>query len=914
MLRGRDQERAQIDALLDAAREGRSGTLVLRGDAGIGKSALLASAIEHADGLRVLRALGVESESELAFSALHELVRPILQFVDVLPTVQRDALRGALALGPPGQVDRFAVYAATLGLLAEAATEQPLLCIIDDAQWLDTASAEALVFTARRLEAEGIAMLFAVREGEADGFAAPGLLDVIVEGLDRDTAAALLADTSGRAISPEVAERLVRETGGNPLALLELPGALRAAQLSGEEPIVGPLPTGRGVERAFRRRIQALPSDVQRALLVCAASDTGDVRVVTPAASALGVPESAFDEADSAGLLTVEEDGLAFRHPLIRSAAYHGASSAERRQVHRALASVLTGADVADRRAWHLASAALGPDEAVAAALEQAAASSRRRGGLAAEARLLEHAAKLSPDDRLRARRLLGAGRAAWLAGRSGHALALLDESLILEADERRRGEIQLLRAYLLDWRADARAAHELYLSEASRLEQLDPPMAIRMLRGAANWHFLHFEMDDALALAEQAYALVPEGDEQAELFAGDLLALARLLSGRPGAIELARRSAELSQKHGDRIVAAGSARALLWAGEYGLARELLRRSIDEHRGIGDLTRLAYALDVQAELDRRSGRLQAAYVVALESAGIAEHAEQRLQLGLTLTTLTQIEAMLGRADDCRLHAAEARKLPLTPWQEVALEAALGHLELSTGRLPVAIEHLGRVSATMNHTALREPGFLQWEPDLIEALVRCGETDRAHQELAVFAAAAEASGGAWALAAAARCDGLLADDDQFEAVFERALVLHDGLDAPFERARTELCFGERLRRLRRRIEARERLRTALEVFERAGTAGWADRARQELAATGEHARRRDGGATDQLTPQELQIALLVAEGHTNREAGSKLFLSPKTIESHLGRIYRKLGVASRVELARHVLSEGVAEPV
>ena len=624
--------------------------------------------------------------------------------------------------------------------------------------------------------------------------------------------------------------------------------------------------------------------------------------------------ESAFDDADAAGLLTVEEDGLAFRHPLIRSAAYHGASSAERRQVHRALASVLTGEDVADRRAWHLASAALGPDESVAAALDQAAASSRRRGGLAAEARLLEHAAKLSPDDRLRARRLLGAGRAAMARRaarpRPGAARRVADPRG-RRAPPRRDPAAARLPARLAGRRAGGPRAVPVGGLAAREARPADGhPHAAR--RGQLALPALR---DGRRAGAGGAGLRAGAGgDEQAELFAGDLLALARLLSGRPGAIELARRSAELSQKHGDRIVAAGSARALLWAGEYGLARELLRRSIDEHRGIGDLTRLAYALDVQAELDRRSGRLQAAYVVALESAGIAEHADQRLQLGLTLTTLTQIEAMLGRADDCRMHAAAGPQLPLTPWQEVALEAALGHLELSTGRLPLAIEHLTRVSATMSHTALREPGFLQWEPDLIEALVRSGETERARRELAAFGAAAEASGGAWAMAAAARCEGLMADDDVFEAVFEQALTCTRGSTRRSSGPAPSSCFGERLRRIRRRVEARERLRTALEVFERAGTAGWADRARQELAATGEHARRRDGGATDQLTPQELQIALLVAEGHTNREAGAKLFLSPKTIESHLGRIYRKLGVASRVELARHVLSEGVAERV
>src|SRR4051812_25988009 len=434
MLLDREVERARIDALLDGARNGTSGTLVLCGEPGIGKSALLAWAVERATGFRVLRAKGVESEADLAFSALYELTRPILDHLERLSPPQAAALRGALALAPTSGIDRFSVYAATLGLLAAAAEEHPLLCVIDDAHWLDPASADAVLFAARRLEEEGIAVLIAARADEEQRFLAAGLPTLDVVGLDEQVARDLLASTVDHRLPAGLAERLVTATGGNPLALLELPSVLTRSQLAGRSPIETPLLAGASVERAYRGRLEPLPAATRRALLVAAASDGSELRAIAAATRADGGIE-ALEAAELAGLITLGADRLEFRHPLVRAAVYSSATPPERRAAHRALGEALTGERDADRRAWHLAAAAMEPDEEVAAALERSAHSARRRGGPAEDARALERAARLTPDPDVRARRLLDAARALRASGNPGHAIDLLEQTLELTAD-----------------------------------------------------------------------------------------------------------------------------------------------------------------------------------------------------------------------------------------------------------------------------------------------------------------------------------------------------------------------------------------------------------------------------------------------------------------------------------------------
>ncbi|HEY1417393.1 MAG TPA: AAA family ATPase, partial [Myxococcaceae bacterium] len=442
MLYGREAERARLGALLGNVRESRSGVLVIRGEAGVGKSALLEDARQRASDMRVLSGSGIESEAPVPFAALHQIVRPILGHLETLPEPQRGALRGALGLEMREGHDRFLISLAVLSLLAEAAEDQPLLCLIDDAHWLDHASSDALVFVGRRLEAEGIAMLFAVREREGYGFEARGLPELALGGLDPQAAAALIGRRTNVALSPEARQRLVAATGGNPLALLELPELLSEAQLAGAEPLLAPLPVGERIERAFLARVHQLPEDTQTLLLVAAAEDSGDLATVLSAAAQLGASSQALDAAEREGLARVRGDQLEFHHPLVRSAVYHGAPLSRRHIAHRALASVLKGESQADRRAWHHAAATVGPDPAVVTELDQAAQRARQRSGFAAASLAFERAAALTSNEDQRVRRVIAAAENAWLGGRVERAAMLLTQAQPLASKPTQRADI----------------------------------------------------------------------------------------------------------------------------------------------------------------------------------------------------------------------------------------------------------------------------------------------------------------------------------------------------------------------------------------------------------------------------------------------------------------------------------------
>lgn len=510
-LLGREVERTQIEELLSEAREGKSGVLVLRGEAGIGKSVLLEYAHERAKGMTILSARGMESESELAFWGLADLLRPVLDRLERIPARQAEALRGALALGPPGPGHRYAVAAATLSLLAAAAEEAPLLATIDDAHWLDASSAEVLLFAARRLGAEGIILLLSLREGEPTSLEPIGLPLLVLAGLDRTSSQALL-EGAVRHISSEVSERLFQTTRGNPLALLELPSLLSEGQLAGREPLEEPLPAGPGIERAFLRRMAKLPPDTQRVLLLAAASESGEMDVITLAAKALDVEPSALQPAESAGLVALEEGRLEWRHPLLRSAVYQAAPGTDQRAAHQALAEALAGHS-ADRRAWHLAAASLSPDEEVAQALEQAGLAARQRTGHAVAASAFERAARLTPGDEGRARRLLEAARDLQLVGRMDRALELLDDALAHTIDPLLRADIQHLRGSTEMWAQEPANARELLVAEATRVEPLDPGRATRMLAEATIAWTMAGECRAALETARQACAVAERGD-----------------------------------------------------------------------------------------------------------------------------------------------------------------------------------------------------------------------------------------------------------------------------------------------------------------------------------------------------------------------------------------------------------------
>jgi class 3 adenylate cyclase/DNA-binding CsgD family transcriptional regulator len=915
---GREAETARILALLSEAQRGHSRALLVRGEAGIGKSSLLRYAVAQAGGMIVLRARGVESESQLAFAALGDLFRPVLDHLVQLPEPQAAALAGALGLTRPIAGDRFTICAGTLNLLAAVAEVAPVLGVVDDAQWLDTSSAEALLFAARRLDSEGVALLLAVREGEASAFSASGLDQLVVAGLGHQHARELLSRRLPHEPAPEVAERLVRGTQGNPLALVEIPALLSEGQLAGSEPMEEPLPTAPAVERAFLRQIEALDEEVRGALLVAAASDSGRLDVIEGALGALGLDPKALESAEETGLVSVERGALEFRHPLLRAAVYHSATSAARRQTHDALANTAAG-EPPDRRAWHLAAAAAELDEGVASALEQAALEARERGGHAEAALALERAARLSADESEQARRLVEAADDTRIAGRPERALELLEEALVRTREPRARAGIQHLRGAVEMWSGAPLEAHRLLVEEATRVGDLDPGKAARMLTDAAWACLMAADIRAGLETAERAQATAEKASTTTQIHAAGVLGVALLLSGRTGeAFPLLERFQPLleSTDFGRVRQLVTPAQVLTWIEEYDLARRLFAQMIDAARNQSALGYLPYPLAGLSELDFRTGNWAAAYAGAAEAIRIAQETGQHVTHAFSFVCLARIEAGQGREEDCRVHVIRATEVAPVEIDAVVAYAmsTLGFLELGLGRSEDAAAYLEPLARQVQKRGLGEPALIQWAPDLIEAHMRTGRTEDAARELDVFARQAEETQRNWALAAAARCRGLLASDEEFEASFVHAVELHARTPTPFEQARTELCFGERLRRSRRRTDAREPLRSALDTFERLGADPWAERARLELAASGETAQRRDPSASNQLTPQELQVALVVGQGATNREAGAALFLSPKTIEAHLGHIYRKLSVRSRTELARLLASEGTLSRV
>jgi DNA-binding CsgD family transcriptional regulator len=904
MLIGRERELARIARLLDAARDRTGGALVIRGQAGIGKSALLDASVEASGDMQVLRARGVESEVDIAFSGLHELLRPALASLDALPESQGAAVRAALSLVAGTDGDRLAVYGGVLSLLATIAEDQPLLCVIDDAHWLDDASAAAIAFTARRLDADAIAILFGVREPDLRSFDLPGLPQLRLGGLDTVSARHVLASVLPPGTSPLVTEQLVEAALGNPLVLLELPAGLTTAQLSGEEPLLEPLAAAPSVEQSFVRRLERLPSRTQRALRVLAASDVAQLNVILEAFEALDLDRADLGPAEADSLITVGAM-VDFCHPLARSAIYRTTQESDRIAAHRALAET---ADEVDRRAWHLAAATQEPDEEVASALVATAESARRRGGVWSEARALERAAQLTLDPRRRAKLLAGAGSAAYRAGRLDRAAGLLEEAVEGDLTHVEFAHAQARRAHICLDRGEFESALTLMVGGARQLELDDPHAAAILLTNAATAAQHQLEIDRADALADEAWRLGGDSAlDDPELC--HVVSFQRVLAGRVSdALPVARRCAELAEGELERqIVVTDAASTLLYAGEMAASRHLFERAVTRSRAAGATSDLGYALHMSAQLEWYSGNLHRAYGQALEAVQIVEALGAAQTLDDCLSRLATFEAVLGREQDSRRHATQALESALRLGDrrnEVRARAALGLLALSRGDLEGAISHLEPAVEALEHGGHRNPNQIRVAPDLVEAYVRLGDKTRAAEIACVLESRASTTGIAWTRAVAKRCRGLVtADDAAAISAFESARQIEE--PSAFERARTDLCWGERLRRAGRRREARVRLGVALEGFEASGATPFAERARNELRATGLTPRRREAATADQLTSQELQIARLVAEGKTNRDVAAILFVSPKTVEFHLTRVYRKLDIRSRTELVRRM---------
>ncbi|HEU4656029.1 MAG TPA: AAA family ATPase [Capillimicrobium sp.] len=909
---GREAERDRLLAAIAAARDGRSTALLVHGDAGIGKTALLEEAIAAADGLRVLRARGFEGESDLPFAGLHDLVAPLLDLRERIPAVQARALGAALALEPPDGHDRFAIPAALLSLVGQAADAGPLLLVVDDLHWIDEGTCQALTFVARRLDADGVVLLLSARDGEPWPFDPTGIERLHVGGLSDEAARELLA--GGTAVASEVVDALVRTAAGNPLALRELPQTLTDDQRSGRAPLPRPLRPGAGVEAAFSRRLAALPDDTRQALLVLSAMETRRTDVLLRALEVLGLPATALDAAQHAGIVTVADERTDFTHPLLRSTVYHAAASSRRRAAHHVLAEI---APDAQRRAWHLAISAVGTDDAAAEALEAAGRDARGRGGAAEAARAFARAAELTSDREQRARLQLEAATDEVAAGHMDRALHLVEQGLQVAGDEGLRTQLRRVRAQVALRQAAPTVAFELLEAEAERLAAVDAGQAAVLLLEACAAPMMTGDMDLLRATAERARALAQGaglelGGVIAELIVGEAL-IARGDAPEGAAIlaelEAPLLSADLMAGMPDVVGMAGH--SSIWIGAYDRADAVLSRMVDGARRGAALGGLVYPLAARSHLELRRGRWIAALADADESVRLARDTGYRNVLPLSLATLARVEAAMGRAEEARRHAEESVGLARSAGAAAILLYGLGALgfeALSGGRLEEAVEHLERAAETERALRQDQAAIVQWAPDRVEALVRLGRLDEASRALAELAAQAHRTQGAWALACVERGRGMLSGDDAFRAHFEAALRHHDRDAQPFERARTELAFGERLRRAGQRVEAREWIGAALQGFERLGARPWAERAQAELRATGRTARRRDASTADELTPQELQIAGYVTEGMTNREIAAAMFLSPKTIEYHLRSVFRKLDVRSRTELARRFALE------
>jgi DNA-binding CsgD family transcriptional regulator len=913
-LQGRESERARIDLLLSAARAGRSGTLALCGEPGVGKTALVEYALESARGMNALRAEGREAESQLAFSGLAELLGPVLDRLTKVARAQSATLRGALGLARPVAGDRFGVYVAVLSLLAAVADEGAVLAVVDDWHWLDDASQAALLFAARRLDREGIAVLLASRDKGSAGITE----ELDIEGLQSGAVLALLRDLVPTPVAAEVAERLCVATGGNPLAIHEIAAQLSPRRLAGEEPLGDHLPAAAHVEASFLARIERLPTETQHALVVAAAS-FGATSTILEACRILWIEETTFDPAEKAGLIVRHDGRMTFSHPLLRAAVYNSATDGLRARVHAALAEALRlqlpddaddGGPALERRAWQLAAAASAPDESVAVVVERAARTARARGAFGAAAGGYERAARLTGGRERRASRLVDAAECAQLAGTGEASRELLEMALASTADRSLSGRIHHLRGQLEFLQGRFDAACDVLEEEGLRVAGWDEDRAALMLADAAVAAGTLGQLGRAGALARVAQELGERSGGPAAL-AGDLIYGALLVAtghGDEGAEYMLRHRGAVGEGPAP-IVVQVMPQAFIALEQHVEAAAFLDHLIDSARGLSAPSLLVPALSIRADLGYRTGDWIAARVDAAEGLRLARETNGNVLYALVYAG--QIEAGLGLERPCREHLGEMIGVADALGFEAVLSyghAFLGRLALGLGQIDEAVDELEAAAQLMARHGMREPNWIQETPDLVEAYVRSGCTDDATRVADTFTARAGETRRPWALATAARCRGLVADGSGFVDVFEEALVLHEATPSPFERARTELCYGERLRRARKRRQAREQLGSAFDTLDRLGARGWAARAAAELAATGAPVREGDANDFRDLTPQELQLALLVAQGATNKEASAALFISPKTVEAHLHRIYVKLGLRSRTELAHHLARE------
>ena len=910
MLRGRRSECSAFDGLLGDVRKNQSRTLVVRGEAGIGKTALLDYLIAAASDLRIMRAVGVESEMELAYASLHQLCAPMLDHLGKLPAPQRDALEVVFGIsaGPPP--DRFMVGLAVLSLVSEAAEERPLLCVVDDAQWLDQASARTLAFVARRLFVEPVGLVFAARDS---GEELAGLPELQIRGLGDGDARELLASVVRFLLDERVRDRIVDETRGNPLALLELPRGLTATQLASGFGLLSAQALPGRIEESFQRRLEALADDARRLLLLAAADPVGDPLLMWRAAERLGVRAEVVVDAESEGLLTVAER-VTFRHPLVRSAVYRSAPVAERRAVHLALAEATDRELDPDRRAWHLGAASSGPDEEIALELERSAGRAQGRGGLAAAAAFLQRAVALTGDPARRTDRALAAAQAGLHAGAFDMALGMLATAEAGPLDELQRARVDLLRAEAAFAQSRGSEAPSLLLRAAKALEPLDSNLARETYLDAWSAALFAGRLASGGGLEEVSHKARSAPRPAGTVRPCDLLldGFALLFSdGRTAAEPVLRRACagfagqEVSIEE---ILRWGwlatAAAVVVW--DYETCAAVSARGVEVARETGALAVLAVSVNVLGQAASLGGNFGEAAALVSEADAVTEATGTAVAPygALVLAGLRGREAAAFKLIDATISEAGAggqgTAVQYARWSKSVVLNALG-------RYGEALAEARRASDDTPELFVSA-----WSlAELVEAAQRSGDTAAARSGVARLAAHTVDSNSDWGLGIEARCRALVSDGDAAEHLYEEAIERLGRTKLRPELARAHLLYGEWLRRENRRLGARAQLRMAHDLFSAIGMEAFAQRTRNELLATGELVRRRTVDARDELTAQERQIARLARDGLSNPEIGTRLFLSPRTVEWHLRKVFSKLGIGSRKELG-NVLGEPESE--
>ena len=899
-LLGRANECAVLDDLLEAIRGGESRSLLLRGEAGIGKTALLGYLVESALDLNVVRAVGVESEMELAFAGLHQLCTPMLDRLAELPAPQREALGIAFGLSAGAAPDRFLVGLAVLSLFSAAAEEEPLLCVVDDAQWLDQASALTLAFVARRLLAEPVGLVFAAREPDQ---ALAHVPELAVQGLRNGDARTLLSSAVRFMLDERVRDRIIAETGGNPLALLELPRGSTATELAGGFGVLETRPLSGRIEESFVRRLEALPEDSRRLLLLAAAEPVGDPLLLLRASERLGIAASAVDAATDELLALGER--VTFRHPLVRSAVYRSAAAQERRAVHLALAQA-TDRDVdPDRRAWHLAAAAAGPDEQVALELERSAGRAQARGGLAAAAAFLQRAVALTGDSARRTDRALAAAEASLQAGLFDAARRLLATAEVGPVDELQRARLDLLRAEAAYSESRGSEAPALLLRAAKALDPLDPKLAgdtyldawsAALFAGRlASTGSLHHVSREALARPRPGGPLRPSdlllhGFSRAftdgrSAAAPVLASAAKGFAGEDVTVEEVLRWGWL----------ATAAAVMVW--DYETCVAVGTRGVLVAREAGALTVLAVSANVLAQAMALGGQFQSAASLIAEADSVTEATGTLVAPygALVLGGLQGREAEAAAVIEATIRDATAggqgTAVQYARWAHSILLNGLGRHQEAMAAAQDASDDTPELFVSV--WALSE---------LVEAATRSEEPARAQGALERLVEAAGAAETDWGLGLAARSRALLSEGESAERLYQEAIERLGRTRLRPELARARLLYGEWLRAENRRVDARAQLHAAHDQLAAMGMEAFAERARKDLLAAGEKVRKRALEAREDLTPQELQIAQLARGGLSNPEIGARLFLSPRTVEWHLRKVFAKLGIRSRRELA------------